>query len=207
LVVDESTPIVFITLAQMKKFQTFSFFIITAIAICIPSCKKETLRVIETNCMDTTVNVNLILQIQNTSGWAQVDIRSFPHDNTIPNGSDYYGLSTNKMIFSPAGDTSHVNICSDTLHYELPIKVSRTKSVNILISMAGSSYHGSVNGHYQDIIFIYYPASRTITSTIYPIGVNPFNDPVPPPSTVLSANTAYDLTCKPGKWILYAKCE
>lgn len=190
----------------MKKKLSVSFLFIVSIMIFISSCSKTKGIPEGINYFDTTVNMNFIIQVQNATYWHHVNISSLIYQDGINRGSDFRDVDGSKIIFSPQGDTSHISICSDTLNYNLPIKLSRTKPADILIVLKNPQLGGGL-GTYQDIVFRYDPSSKIITSKIFPIGTNPFQQgSAPTIDTTLGPSTGYNLTCKPGCWVIYFKC-
>lgn len=189
----------------MKQTTTL---LIAGLIFTFPSCKKTELQVTESNSLTTTIDLEVIVQVQNTMHWGQIDFKTYAHNNLHIHGVEYYEMPSDKIIYSPTGSAA-LGVCDDTLHYRFPIKVSQTEPVDLLFSMSTVGYHGSSNGMNQDVIFTYYPATGTMTSTIFSPSVNPFENIAVSPNTssTLDTNTQFSTTCKPGTWRLAFKCD
>ena len=192
----------------MKTLKTTFALLFAGIVFTFSACQKSELQVTESNSLTTTINLEVSIQVQNTTHWGQIDFKTYAHNNLHIHGVEYYEMPSDKIIYSAAG-SSTLGVCDDTLHYRFPIKISQTEPVDLLFAMSTKGYNGSSGEMNQDVIFTYYPATSTMTSTIFSPSVNPFQNIAVSPNTssTLDPNTQFSITCKPGTWRLAFKCD
>lgn len=185
----------------LYKLSCFSLLVLLTGSLFF-SCKKKYEKV-GMLPLDTIVSMEFIIHVKNMHGEFNVQSTDYPSSGR---GSKFLSISNNNIIVAQAIDSLHIPICSDTLHYSLPISISSTRQTNIYVSVASVGPKGSAYGNYQFAVFTYSPSSKTMTSTILPRGQNPYNmTGNPNTNSVLDHDTDFSTTCNAGKWVLYVR--
>lgn len=160
-------------------------FLFSAVLLinCFYACRNKDMAV--PNSFDSIITVRLILQVKHDVFWHHVKFCSFLHGNSKFQ-TPFQEQDNSHILQAAIGDSMNIPVCADTVHYEFPLAISSKEPTDILIMPETPGYKSS--GSFRHIVFTYFPASRKITSNIFPLNVIGFNTILNPNDTLI-ANT------------------